>query len=174
MILVLNRSHIKILEVGVPKDSCHLNKTNFNSKTQIRKLITDYNYWNLVQGNKIVWDFDAVSSGRQWGAEAQILCKDPNAGNDCYYGTHDCSEWAQCIENSNKSEYTCQCPEIKWGDRIITATGSYSASEPCKYIHPDFPSVEMFPIELNGEIRGLVIEEIDNDNDFSDDWPYNI
>ena len=111
--------------------------------------------------NKIVWDFDTDGSVIRWGAEAQILCKDPSDINECIDGSHDCSEGAECIKESGKSGYTCQCPSdgIKWGDQTITPTGAGTNSDPCKYSHPDFASIEIFPIEWDGETLGVVFEK---------------
>ena len=112
-------------------------------------------------GNKIVWDFDTDGSVIRWGAEAQILCKDPADINECIDGTHDCAEGAECIKTSGQDGYTCQCPSagIKWGDSTISSTGAGTNSDPCKYSHPDFPSIEIFPIAWDGETLGAVFEK---------------
>ena len=117
-----------------------------------------------TRGKKIVWDFLTNRSFQYWGAEAQIICKDPRDVNECEDGTHDCSETAECIKEAGTREYICKCPSrIKWGNQIIDNTGSGTVSDPCFYSHPDFPSTEIFPIEWGGETLGIVYE---NDNSF--------
>ena len=112
-------------------------------------------------GNKIVWDWDTDGSVIRWGAEAQILCKDPADINECIDGSHDCAQGAECIKTSGQDGYTCQCPSagIKWGDQTLSSTGAGTNSDPCKYSHPDFSSIEVFPIAWDGETLGAVFEK---------------
>ena len=111
-------------------------------------------------GSKIVWDFTTNGWDELWGAEAQIICKDPRQVNECVDGTHECSMFAECINESGKAGYTCQCPSesVKWGDKTIKYSGTGTLADPCKLSHPDFPEIEIFPIEWNGETHGVVFE----------------
>ena len=111
-------------------------------------------------GNKIQWDFDTDGSEIRWGAEAQIICKDP-ADIKCIDGFHDCAEGAECIKTSGQVGYTCQCPSggIKWDGQILTPTGTGTNSDPCKYVHPYFASIEVFPIAWDRETLGAIFEK---------------
>ena len=113
-------------------------------------------------GNKIQWDFDTDVTGNYWGAEAQIICKDPADINECIDGTHDCAEGAECIKTFGQFGFTCQCPSggIKWGDQTLTLTGAGTNSDPCKYVHPEFTSMEVFPIAWDRKILGAIFDEL--------------
>ena len=150
---------------------CHYDWARFAWGTEVNEqefLCSDSNALSNKQkayrntgGNKIVWDFDTDGSVIRWGAEAQILCKDPADINECIDGTHDCAEGAECIKTSGQEGYTCQCPSggIKWGDQTLSSTGAGTNSDPCKFSHPDFPSIEIFPIAWDGETLGAVFEK---------------
>ena len=117
-------------------------------------------YYRNTGGNKIVWDFDADFHWQGWGVEAQIICQDPSDVNECADGTHVCSPDAECIKEIGMSDYICQCsPDgIKWGDQRLLATGAGTISDPCFYGHPNNPSLEVFPIEWDGDTFGVIIE----------------
>merc|ERR1712131_262076 len=117
--------------------------------------------WRNTGSNKIVWDFYTDEYFTKWGAEAQIICRDPSGVNECIEGGHDCDEGAECIKTEGQSGYICQCPSagIKWGDQTVTPTGAGTTRDPCKYTHPDFPSIEIFPIAWDGQTLGVVYEQ---------------
>ena len=130
-------------------------------------ICTEDNILTMIQeayrdtgGNKIVWDFDTDEGVMKWGAEAQIICKDPRESNECIDGTHDCDFFAECVKESGKSGYTCQCPPggVKWGDKTLTYTGDATRRDPCKYSHPDFPDTYVWPIQWDGETLGVFFE----------------
>ena len=123
---------------------------------------TQKNYRN-TRSNKIVWDYEVGMFGYGWGVEAQIKCIAPSNINECTLGTHDCSSEAKCIKESGMSEYICQCPPngIKWGDQRLFTTAAGTISDPCFYSHPDKPSLEVFPIEWDGDTFGVAIQETD-------------
>ena len=130
--------------------------------TDDNDLTTREKSYRKTGSNKIVWDFITDRwAEKRWGAEAQIICKDPTDLNECVFGSHDCSRGAECINNkTGESGYTCQClSDIKWGDQTIEYTGSGTLADPCKYIHPNFPSIEIFPVELNGETHFITHEK---------------
>ena len=53
-----------------------------------------------------------------------------------------------------------QCHSIKWGDGTLTSTGAGTKSDPCKYSHPDFSEMEVFPIKWNRkETVGVIFEK---------------
>ena len=132
---------------------------------------TEKNYRN-TGGNKIVWDYKNGESTYRRGVEAQILCLAPSDINECTLGTHDCSPNAECIKDPGMSEYICQCPPngIKWGDQRLFTTAAGTISDPCFYSHPDEPSIEVFPIEWNGDTFGVTIEKIDRYNYVDKRW----
>ena len=78
-------------------------------------------------GNKIQWDFDTDGSEIRWGAEAQIICKDP-ADIKCIDGFHDCAEGAECyIQNVSKPP-----------DKLDTLVNVHQvvSNGMSKYLHP--------------------------------------
>ena len=48
-------------------------------------------HYRNTGGNKIVWDFDTDFIVNRWGAEAQIICRDPSNVDECIDGSHLCS-----------------------------------------------------------------------------------
>ena len=124
-------------------------------------LTKNQKWWRNTGTNKIVWDFYADEGVTKWGAEAQIICRDPSEVNECIEGSHDCDESAECIDT--EEGYNCQCPSpqaytgsqgyngIKWGDQTVTSTSAGTLNDPCTYTHPDFPSIELNIFTYDGK-----------------------